>query len=74
MNEVTDASIEHMGDFNNTVIASMEASSCNLIEIITVLDMITSRLRKSFETQVMGSPMSSILERASGNNLEKDSL
>ena len=74
MSEVTDASIEHMGNFNNTVIASMETSGCNLIEVITVLDMIASRLRKSFELQVMGSPMNSIVERVSGNNLEKTSL
>jgi len=74
MSEVTDASIEHMGNFNNTVIALMETSGCNLIEVITVLDMIASRLRKSFELQVMGSPMNSIVERVSGNNLEKDSI
>lgn len=73
MKEVTDST--QMGELNNSIIALIGDSECNVLEVIAVLRIITSRLEKAFELQVMGNPVAGLAERLKhGSDVEKDSL
>jgi hypothetical protein len=70
MQNIDDTCSERMGNLNNAMVAVINTTDCDTLEVISVLRLIARRLESAFELQVMGNPV----QRIADDIKEKDTV